>query len=54
MSRLGSTTPVVRSQVFRSQSRRFGDTGEHPRADLLAVVESERDVGPAVSLQDPV
>src|SRR3954451_22430283 len=42
------------SQVLGSQARPLGDPREHARTDLLAVVEGEGHVGPAVPLQDPV
>ena len=44
-ARLGGKVP--RSQVLGRQSRTFGESGEHPRPDLLAVVKRVDDIGPA-------
>jgi hypothetical protein len=35
------------SQVFRPQARALGDPGQHAGADLLVLMESEHEIGPA-------
>jgi len=39
------------SEVFGSEAAVFGDSGQHPRADFLLVVESEQEVRPAGSAE---
>src|SRR5713101_2753666 len=42
------------SKVFRFQSRRLGNSGQHPRSDFVGVMEGEHEIRPARPLQNLV
>ena len=46
--------PIERSEVLGFQACVLGETGEHARADLLAVVKCKDDRRPAGTLEDSV
>lgn len=41
-------------QISGLKTRVLGNTAEHPRPDLLAIVECEHEVGPVLSGERPV
>jgi hypothetical protein len=43
--------PFRGSEILRAKARIFSDLGKRGWADFLAVVEAEREVGPARTLQ---